>query len=139
MALPRRVVRGGQTGVDRAALDVAIALGIPHGGWCPRGRRAEDGVIPPRYSVTEHVSGKYAARTEANVTDSDATLILTRGKVSGGTALTRKLALRAGKPLLIVDLGGGPDASAVSRWLRTHEDVVLHETAVLGHRLRACT
>src|SRR5215470_9745293 len=126
MARPRRVVSGGQTGVDRAALDVAIALGIPHGGWCPLGRRAEDGAIPARYAVVEHASPDYAARTEANVADSDATLILARGPLSGGTALTRDVARRLRKPHLVVDLGGSPDAIAVREWLAEHAVGVLN-------------
>ena len=77
------------------ALDAAIALGIPHGGWCPRGRLAEDGRIPWRYNLTETDSPHYAVRTERNVLDSDATLILCRGTPSGGTELTLRLADRA--------------------------------------------
>jgi hypothetical protein len=126
MARPRRVVSGGQTGVDRAALDVAIALGIPHGGWCPHGRRAEDGVIPARYALVEHESADYAARTQANVADADATLILARGPLSGGTALTRDLARRLRKPFLIVELGTGPDPKAVREWLAGHAVGVLN-------------
>jgi hypothetical protein len=115
------VVSGGQTGVDRAALDVAIALGIPHGGWCPRGRRAEDGTVPARYTLVEHASSDYAARTEANVVDSDATLILARGALGGGTALTRDLARRLGRPCLVVDLSASPDPRAVRDWLATND------------------
>jgi hypothetical protein len=126
MACPRRVVSGGQTGVDRAALDVAIALGIPHGGWCPQGRRAEDGVIPARYALVEHASADYAARTEANVADADATLILARGPLAGGTALTRDFARRLRKPFLIVDLGTRPDPNAVRTWLAGHGVGVLN-------------
>jgi hypothetical protein len=126
VAIPRRVVSGGQTGVDRAALDVAIALGIPHGGWCPRGRRAEDGTVPARYALVEHASSDYAARTEANVADSDATLILAHGAPSGGTALTRDVARRLGKPCLVVDLSANPDASAVREWLAMHDVGVLN-------------
>jgi len=126
MARPRRVVSGGQTGVDRAALDVAIALGIPHGGWCPRGRRAEDGVVPARYVLVEHASPDYAARTEANVADADATLILARGPLSGGTALTRDVARRLQKPFLIVDLGGKPDVTAAREWLAGRAVAVLN-------------
>ncbi len=118
MTLLQRVVSGGQTGVDRAALDAAIALGVPHGGWCPRGRRAEDGVIPERYRLREHASEDYAARTEQNVVDSDATLILGRGPLTGGTALTRELAVRHGKPHLVVELGDSPDPAAVRHWIR---------------------
>lgn len=126
MRLPHRVVSGGQTGVDRAALDAAIAAGIPHGGWCPRGRRAEDGVIPERYTLVEHASPEYAARTEANVVDSDGTLILAQGALIGGTALTRTLAERHAKPLLVVDLDAAPDAAAVRAWIEAHAVRVLN-------------
>src|SRR6516162_4541079 len=82
------VVSGGQTGVDRGALDAALGLGVPCGGWCPDGRRAEDGVIPARYPVTELRGAGYEERTHKNVEDSDGTLIITFGQVSGGTART---------------------------------------------------
>lgn len=101
---PRRIVSGGQTGADRGGLDAAIALGIEHGGWCPRGRRAEDGTIPDHYRLDETTSREYAVRTERNVVDSDATLIVTRGAPTGGTALTADVARRHGRPLLVVDL-----------------------------------
>jgi hypothetical protein len=78
---PSKIISGGQTGVDRAALDAAIELGIPHGGHCPRGRRAEDGRIPDRYQLTETDSAQYRVRTERNVLDADATLILCRGRM----------------------------------------------------------
>jgi hypothetical protein len=120
------VVSGGQTGVDRAALDVAIALGIPHGGWCPRGRRAEDGMVPARYALVEHASSDYAARTEANVVDSDATLIVSRGALGGGTALTRDVARRLGKPCLVVDLSASPAPRVVRDWLATNDVGVLN-------------
>lgn len=116
MPRPGRIVSGGQTGVDRAALDVALALGIPHGGWCPRGRRAEDGRIPDRYALREHASADYAARTEANVADADATLVLHRGALEGGTRLTCELARRLGKRLLVVDLDRA-DVGAVAAWV----------------------
>ena len=80
--------------MDRAALDVAITLGIPHGGWCPKGRLAEDGAIAQQYQLTETELPDYAQRTEQNVLDADATLILCRGQPSGGTELTRRLAER---------------------------------------------
>ena len=89
--IPSRIVSGGQTGVDRAALDVAIAIGIEHGGWCPAGRLAEDGVVPPQYDLRETDSNEYPVRTELNVADSDATLILYEGKLKGGTLLTQKI------------------------------------------------
>ena len=101
---PLMIVSGGQTGADRAALDVALALGLPCGGWCPRGRRAEDGPIPARYPLRETPSGEYPVRTEWNVRDSDATVILHAGRVDGGTALTERIARRRGKPVLRVDV-----------------------------------
>jgi hypothetical protein len=99
-----KFISGGQTGVDRAALDVAIELGIEHGGWCPAGRLAEDGPISPAYNLRETASDKYDARTKANVRDSDGTLIITRGELAGGTLLTRRLAEERRKPWLVVDL-----------------------------------
>src|SRR3954454_8651242 len=85
-----KIVSGGQTGVDRAALDVALALGIPCGGWCPKGRKAEDGPIEDRYPLSETPSSDYRQRTLWNIRDSDATLILTWGEPTGGTLLTVK-------------------------------------------------
>jgi hypothetical protein len=113
-----KVISGGQTGVDRAALDAALELGLDVGGWCPRGRRAEDGRIPDRYPLKETASAAYPARTAANVRDADATLILTHASaVSRGTALTRRLASAHGKPLLEVDLAQHPRPEAVREWL----------------------
>ncbi len=103
MAL-KKIVSGGQTGVDRAALDVAIFLEIEHGGWCPKGRRAEDGRIPNSYQMSETESRDYAVRTERNVIDSDATLILYRDQTVGGTELTRRMALKHQRPYLCLDL-----------------------------------
>src|SRR5262245_55320595 len=99
---------GGQTGVDRAALDVALELGLPCGGWCPRGRRAEDGPIPDHYPLRETRSPAYPVRTRWNVRDSDGTLILTRGRPDRGTLLTEELARDMGKPLLVVGLNEPP-------------------------------
>lgn len=121
-----KIVSGGQTGVDRSALDAALALGLPCGGWCPRGRRAEDGPIDPRYPVVETAAEDYAERTAANVRDSDGTLVLTRGRASGGTALTISLARRTGRPLLVLDLLEDPDPVEVRRWAREHDVRVLN-------------
>jgi Circularly permutated YpsA SLOG family len=96
-------VSGGQTGVDRAALDVAISTGIPCGGWCPKGRRAEDGALASRYRMYETPSAGYAQRTEWNVRDSDGTLILSRGPLEGGSLLTAEVAERYRRPLLVAD------------------------------------
>jgi len=122
----RRIVSGGQTGVDRAALDAALSLGLPCGGWCPRGRKAEDGPIDSRYPLVETASEDYAERTRENVRDSDGTLVLTRGRPSGGTALTISLARKAGRPLLVLDLRRDPDPVEVPRWARAHDVSVLN-------------
>jgi predicted Rossmann-fold nucleotide-binding protein len=122
----QRIVSGGQTGVDRAGLDAAMEAGIPAGGWCPEGRLAEDGRIPGRYPVTELESSEYGARTERNVVDSDATLVLNIGQLSEGTLLTVQLARRHGKPVLVVQLENDPDPSTVSSWIGTHEVRVLN-------------
>ena len=94
----QRIVSGGQTGVDRAALDVARELGVPSGGWCPKGRTAEDGVLAACYKMKETPTADYPLRTEWNVRDSDATLVLTRGEPTEGTAFTIELARRLRKP-----------------------------------------
>ncbi len=108
-----RIVSGGQTGVDRGALDFAISRGIEHGGWLPKGRRAEDGPLPPMYGLTETKTNRYAERTRKNILDSDGTLLIHEGRPSGGTALTRSVALAAGKPLLVVDISRTTTADAV--------------------------
>lgn len=108
----RKIVSGGQTGADRGALDAALALGLAHGGWCPRGRSADDGPIPARYALIETAARDHAVRTEMNVIDSDATLIVSRGPLAGGSALTARLAATHGKPCLHVDLDRGPGPAA---------------------------
>lgn len=117
MIPPERVVSGGQTGVDRAALDAAMEAGIPVGGWCPAGRRAEDGPIPERYPLRETPSAEAAERTEWNVRDSDGTLVLTVGPLRGGTELAIRHASRLGRPLLVVDLARGESPAEIGRWL----------------------
>ena len=113
----KKVVSGGQTGVDRAALDVALVLGIPVGGWCPRGRRALDGPLPERYPLEETPSADYPQRTEWNVRDSDGTLILHRGPLSGGTRYTVEMASQHDRPLLQVDLDSPAEPATLWRWL----------------------
>jgi hypothetical protein len=128
-----KVISGGQTGVDRAALDVAIELRVPCGGWCPKGRRAEDGPIALHYPLVETFSDTYPQRTRRNVEDSDGTLILTRGEPDRGTALTIELAGRMGKPLFVVDILAPQDVSVVRAWARKHHVKVLN---VAGPRER---
>jgi len=121
-----KVVSGGQTGVDRAALDAARAAGLPCGGWCPRGRRAEDGPIDRAYPLTETPSEAYAQRTEWNVRDSDGTLVLTRGRPSGGTAFTITVARRQRRPFLVLDLADDPKPEEARRWLESGRIAVLN-------------
>ena len=121
-----KIVSGGQSGVDRAALDVALELGLPCGGWCPKGRKAEDGTIALRYPLKETPSEDYTQRTLWNVRDSDGTLILTRGQPTEGTALTIEVAERQGKPHLMMDLDEQPDHASVQAWVTTHRIRVLN-------------
>jgi hypothetical protein len=130
---PRRIVQkivsGGQTGADRAALDAAISLDIPHGGWVPRGRLTELGPLSEEYCMTEADSAWPAVRTELNVRDSDATLIVSHGNLTGGSALTRRLARRHAKPWLHVDLfrlNGTEATEAIRDWLREVRPQVLN-------------
>ncbi len=122
---PTRIVSGGQTGVDRAALEVAIALGIEHGGWCPRGRLAEDGTVPSKYQLEEMSSRDYAVRTRQNVIDSDATLILYEHQVRGGTLLTRRVAAELGKPHLCLRINPG-GVLEITQWVVAFRPLVLN-------------
>jgi hypothetical protein len=121
-----KIISGGQTGVDRGALDAAIELAIPQGGWCPRGRLAEDGRIPEQYQLLETQSPDYPARTQRNVVESDGTLVLFRGRIAGGTELTLRLAEEHQRPRLAVDLDAPADPAAVRRWLAEHRIDVLN-------------
>jgi hypothetical protein len=101
MKTPIKIVSGGQTGVDRAALEWAVANNLPYGGWCPRGRKAEDGPIPDCFQLTETTSSSYPVRTRWNIRDSGGTAIFSDNpKLTGGTKLTRELVRQLGKPLL---------------------------------------
>jgi len=121
-----KIVSGGQTGVDRAALDVAAELGYERGGWCPRGRLAEDGALATSYPLEETPSTRYAERTTWNVRDSDGTLIVAVGPLAGGTALTARTAKRLGKPLHTVDLDQCGDPRPAVEWLESHGIRVLN-------------
>ena len=124
-----KIISGGQTGVDRGALDTAIRLGIPHGGWVPKGRLAEDGPLPETYALKETASAVYAERTEKNVLEADGTLIIARGKLRGGTAYTREMAVKHGRPWLHVDLRQTPAFRAaleIRQWIATQRIMVLN-------------
>lgn len=116
----KRIVSGGQTGVDRAALDVAIKLGIAHGGWIPQGRLTESGVLPQKYHLKETSSSEYSVRTEKNVIDSDGTLIISQGPLTGGSEYTREMAIRHSRPWLHIDLDrtiAFHAATAINKWI----------------------
>ena len=119
-----RIISGGQTGADRAALDFAIASDYSHGGWAPRGREAEDGRIALKYQLTELPEGGYRQRTRRNVEDSDGTLIVNLGALDGGTLATKIFAEKAGKPLFVAQVDDGVTAemaAGVLAWLRAHD------------------
>jgi hypothetical protein len=115
-----KIISGGQTGADRGGLNAAIEAGVPHGGWCPRGRKAEDCVIPAEYHLVEHDSADYVARTEANVIDSHSTVVFTFGKPMGGSKKTVAFAEKHQRPCLCLDLATMTNegaARAVLEWL----------------------
>jgi hypothetical protein len=112
-----KIVSGGQSGVDRAALDAARAADLPCGGWCPRERWAEDGPIAPCYPLTETPQRDPAQRTAWNVRDADATLVLARGTPRGGTAFTVQCARTEGRACRVVDLASEVDAAQIARWI----------------------
>ncbi len=125
----QKIISGGQTGADQGALDAALELGHPCGGWCPRGRRSEAGPISQRYPVTEHSSESYQVRTEANIIDSDGTLVFTCGEPTGGTKETIDLAQEHGKPCFILDLeksGPTSDLGIIRKWGEENQVTVLN-------------
>jgi len=126
-----KIVSGGQTGVDRAALDAAKHRGIPIGGWCPKGRRAEDGPIPDRYPLDETPREEYAQRTAWNVRDSDGTLIVTDGTMEGGTERTVQEARNRDKPVLHVRTSDPVPVEMIRAW---REDNDLRVLNVAGPR-----
>ncbi len=116
----KKIISGGQTGADRAALDFAIENDIPHGGWVPKGRLAEDGAISIRYDLVETDSQDYNVRTEKNIIDSDGTLIMSHGALTGGSALTKAFARKHRRPCLHIDLDSTPEFEAaveISNWM----------------------
>ncbi|OAI45989.1 hypothetical protein AYO45_01905 [Gammaproteobacteria bacterium SCGC AG-212-F23] len=125
-----KIVSGGQTGVDRAALDVAIITKIPHGGWCPKGRKAEDGTIHQKYRLKETKTDDYSERTKMNIVDSDATLILVPSKpikVTDGTILTINEVVSKKKPHLVIDLSDRQNmAESIIQWINEHNIKVLN-------------
>jgi len=130
-----KIVSGGQTGVDRAALDMAIELNIPHGGWCPNGRLAElDTTIPERYSLQETLSTDVSVRTKLNIRDSDATLLIVPQyplTVNDGTVLTLQELHKKNKTYFIIDLSKALNTSTVITWVQKNS---IHVLNVAGPR-----
>ncbi len=125
----RKLISGGQTGADRAALDVAIKMGIAHGGWIPKGRKTEEGRLPASYGLSETETGDYRERTEKNVLEADGTLIVSHGPLTGGSAFTRHMARHHQRPWLHIDLsrvGGFQAARQVGEWIHDHHIEVLN-------------
>lgn len=108
-------ISGGQTGADRAALDWAIARGVSHAGWCPKGRRTEDGPLGSQYQLRETPAANYLQRTEWNIRDSDATVIFSMApKLTGGSLKTATIAIKHGKPVLhLASASGSPQAQTL--------------------------
>jgi hypothetical protein len=123
------IVSGGQTGVDRGALDAAIEAHLQCGGWCPEGRQAEDGRIPERYPVRELPGADYARRTRRNVHDADGTLVLDFSSACRGTKLTVDHARALGRPLLVLDATAEEPPAAAARvraFIERHDIRVLN-------------
>jgi hypothetical protein len=117
-----KIISGGQTGADQAALDAAIALNIPHGGWLPKGRKTENGPLSTRYALHEMSSPKYRDRTQKNILAAEGTLIFSFGPLSGGSALTEALAIRHNRPFLHIDFELVDRTRAITmveNWLHT--------------------
>lgn len=121
-----KVISGGQTGVDRAALDAALERGIACGGWCPAGRHADDGRIPDRYPLQETVDMDHTVRTENNVRDSDGTLMFYHGALQGGTAYAVLMARHLGRPVLPVNLDEPVEVARIAEWVANNRIRVLH-------------
>jgi hypothetical protein len=125
----KKIISGGQTGADQGALDAAIKLGIPHGGWIPKGRLTEKGPLPDKYDLTEMPDTSYALRTEQNVIDSDGTLIISHGELSEGSDYTRKMAIKHHRPWLYINLNKTPAFKAtnlISSWIKENTIEILN-------------
>ena len=125
----KKIISGGQTGVDQAALDAAIACGVQHGGWLPAGRKTEDGPLPKRYALVELESESYPVRTRKNIVEADATLIISHGPLTGGSALTADIAQKMSIPCMHLDLdtfSGVLGLQKINAWLQDIQPVILN-------------
>lgn len=124
-----KIISGGQTGADQAALDAAIKLGIPYGGWIPKGNLTEDGPLSDRYNLIEMPTESYQERTKKNIRESDGTLILSHGRLTGGSDYTEKWALEYGKPIVHIDLSNVTPFDAavqINDWLVDYDIKVMN-------------
>jgi hypothetical protein len=131
------IVSGGQTGADRGGLKAAFFLGIAMGGWCPKGRKAEDGEIPEEYPLRETPSTQYVQRTEWNVRDSDATLVFIHGAMGRGSSVTVRHCQNLRKPCCVIDLSKSDDkanARLVSEFIEKHDPRVLNIAGTRGSK-----
>lgn len=127
----KKIISGGQVGVDQAALDAAIKLGIPHGGWIQKGRKTQSGKLPDKYQLQEMPTASYKERIEQNVIDSDGTLIISHGKPTGASDYSRKMALRHKRQFLHVDLiqlNTLKAAKLINSWIALRHIKTLHIT-----------
>ncbi|MEA2013482.1 MAG: putative molybdenum carrier protein [Verrucomicrobiota bacterium] len=133
-----KIVSGGQTGADRGGLDAAIELRVTHGGWCPKGRLSEDGSIPLKYNQKENTNKNYLKRTEKNVVDSSSTIILTVGKLKGGSKRTADFAEQYKRPCLVIDVNNNRKEiiSEIVEWLENLHDseIVLNVAGSRGSK-----
>jgi len=121
-----KIISGGQTGVDRAALDFALKYHFPCGGWCPKGRVAEDGKIPEEYPLKETKTSDYSERTQKNIIDSDATFIIRSYKVDNGTKLTKELCSNYDKLLFELNLDEGLKLPELIKWIQDNHIKILN-------------
>ena len=124
-----QIISGGQTGVDRAALDLALSLGVAGAGWCPADRRDENGIIPSHYPVHELSGGGYPERTARNVSDADGTVIIHFGPLHGGTKTTADCCAETGKPRLLIDashVSPSQGAEQLEEFIRTRRIEILN-------------
>ena len=141
----KKIISGGQTGADIAAIDAAIDNDFPYGGWVPKGRRTEAGPLPLTYAVREMDTRGYPKRTEQNILDADGTVICSHGRLSGGSALTRRIAKRQNKPWLhldLADLSADQAADTLAEWIDRHGIEVLNvagQSASKNERIHAAT
>ncbi len=125
----KKIISSGQTGADQAALDAAIKLEFPYDGWIPKGRKTEYGTLPDKYNLKEMPIGSYPERTEQNVIDSDGTVIISHGELTGGSKLTDKIAEKHKRPCLHIDLNKTPTffaASIINAWIGLHKIKILN-------------